>query len=99
MIESTEWRTSLAELAKAIGHPVRIQILQELTIGSCIVSELMSKLAVEASLLSKHLAVLRDAGLIECEPEWRCRRYHLQSPEAIGAILTALADALEERRK
>ncbi len=99
MIENSEWRTSLAELTKAIGHPVRIQILQELSIGSCIVSELTGKLEVEASLLSKHLAVLRDAGLIECEPEWRCRRYHLKSPEAIGAILTALNEALEESRK
>ncbi len=85
----------LSNLAKAFGHPLRILILQELVQGSCIVSELMKKLSVDASLLSKHLSVLRQVNLIECEVEWRCRRYHLQNEEAVCAILDALNDVLK----
>ncbi len=83
----------MANLARAMSHTLRVQILQELVMGSCIVSELMDRLAVEASLLSKHLAVLREAGLIECETEWRCRRYNLRMPEAVAAVLKALDEA------
>lgn len=83
----------LADLARAISHPLRIQILHQLTMGSCIVSELLDKLEVEATLLSKHLAVLREAGLIECETEWRCRRYNLRNPDAVASVLEALSEA------
>lgn len=93
MTKSIKQNPSIADLARAMGHTLRIQILQELTMGSCIVSELMDTLAVEASLLSKHLAVLREAGLIECEIEWRCRRYALRKPEAVAAVLKALKEA------
>ncbi len=99
MTNYSEWSFNLSELTKAIGHPVRIQILHELTVDSCIVSELMGKLEVEASLLSKHLAVLREAGLIECDVEWRCRRYHLKNPQAVSAILEALTSTLDGSRK
>lgn len=54
MTKSIKQNSSIADLATAMGHTLRIQILQELTMGSCIVSELMDMLAVEASLLSKH---------------------------------------------
>lgn len=99
MIKNSEWSERVAELAKAISHPLRIQILHELTVDSCIVSELLSKLEVEASLLSKHLAVLREAGLIECDVEWRCRRYHLKNPQAVSAMLEALTSTLGGSRK
>ncbi|MEA3266878.1 MAG: winged helix-turn-helix domain-containing protein [Candidatus Fermentibacteria bacterium] len=95
MTSNSKQDSSVADLARAMGHTLRIQILQELIIGSCIVSELMDTLAVEASLLSKHLAVLREAGLIECETEWRCRRYDLRNPEAVAAALKALNEALQ----
>lgn len=94
MKDSSQWSERLAELTKAVGHPLRIRILNELIAGSCVVSELMRKLVVEASLLSKHLAVLREAGLIECETEWRCRRYNLRRPDAVEALLKALTETL-----
>jgi DNA-binding transcriptional ArsR family regulator len=93
MIEMRRRSESLAEITRAFSHPIRIEILHELAAGSCVVSELMNRLVVEASLLSKHLAVLREAGLVECEIEWRCRRYHLCRPEAVIAILAALDKA------
>ncbi|MCK5840763.1 MAG: winged helix-turn-helix transcriptional regulator [Candidatus Sabulitectum sp.] len=99
MTKSSKQDSSIADLSRAMSHTLRIQILQELIMGSCIVSELMDTLAVEASLLSKHLAVLREAGLIECETEWRCRRYDLRKPEAVAAVLKALSEASQGSEK
>ncbi len=79
-----------ALLAKAIGHPVRVGVLTSLCDGSALVAELVERLRVEPTVLSKHLAVLRDAGLVECEPEWRCRRYHLVHPAAVKELLAVL---------
>jgi ArsR family transcriptional regulator len=84
---------NLTKVVRAFNHPIRIEILHELATGSCVVSELVTKLVVEASLLSKHLAVLRGAGLVECQVEWRCRRYNLCRPEAVAAVLAALNEA------
>ncbi len=79
-----------SDIAKAIGNPLRIHILTELTEGSLIVSDLLKKLQVEPTSLSKHLSVLRSAGLIDCDVEWRCRRYHLKDTSAVKQILELL---------
>jgi len=92
MTDTGDRSENLTEVMRAFSHPIRIGILYELATGSCVVSELVTKLVVEASLLSKHLAVLREAGLVECQVEWRCRRYNLCRPKAVVAVLTALND-------
>ncbi|NOZ02595.1 MAG: winged helix-turn-helix transcriptional regulator [Deltaproteobacteria bacterium] len=80
----------MALLARAIGHPLRIRVLEALRGGPALVQDMVRRLRAEPTVLSKHLAVLRDAGLIECEAEWRCRRYRLLNPEWIGDLLAAL---------
>ena len=56
----------LASLAKALGHPVRVQILNILgKSGECVTGDLSSQLPVAASTTSQHLAILRRAGLIQ----------------------------------
>ena len=50
---------------KALGHPVRVQIIEILSRdGQCISGDLSSQLPVAASTTSQHLAILKDAGLI-----------------------------------
>ena len=48
-----------AELFKALGHPVRVRLLELLVPGERAVSGLLGDTGAEASLLSQHLAVLR----------------------------------------
>lgn len=58
----------LALLAKAIGHPVRIQILRLLTHrNSCICGEIVSEISLAQSTVSQHLKVLKEVGLIRGE--------------------------------
>jgi DNA-binding transcriptional ArsR family regulator len=50
---------------KALGHSVRVQIIEILSRdGQCISGDLSSQLPVAASTTSQHLTILKDAGLI-----------------------------------
>jgi ArsR family transcriptional regulator len=53
-----------AEFFKALGHPVRIRVLELLTEGERSVSELLEQISVEQSSLSQQLGVLRRAGFV-----------------------------------
>lgn len=55
----------LALLAKAVGHPARVQILRLLVRRtSCICSDIVEQLPLAQSTVSQHLKVLKEAGLI-----------------------------------
>ncbi len=85
----------IAALMKAFVSPTRIRIMKLLLEGPRLVSELMETVDVERTLLSKHLAVLRRAGMVECDSEWRCRRYHLKRPRLVKTVLTAVNTAVD----
>ena len=58
----------LALLAKALGHPARVQILRLLVRReACICGDIVEELPLAQSTVSQHLKVLKDAGLITGE--------------------------------
>jgi len=58
----------LAAFAKAMGHPVRIQILKLLNSQACCYTgDLADSIPLAQSTISQHLKVLKDAGLIQGE--------------------------------
>jgi ArsR family transcriptional regulator len=60
----------LARYAKALGHPIRVYVLQLLSNQACCYSgDLSEELPVAKSTLSQHLKELKDAGLIQGETE------------------------------
>jgi ArsR family transcriptional regulator len=64
-IEGREADDELSALAKAIGHPCRVQILRILTRrDSCVCGDIVEKLPLAQSTVSQHLKVLKEAGLI-----------------------------------
>lgn len=55
----------LAALAKAIGHPARVQIVRLLAARqACYVGELAGELPLAQSTISEHLRILREAGVV-----------------------------------
>ncbi|MEX0981269.1 MAG: metalloregulator ArsR/SmtB family transcription factor [Bacteroidales bacterium] len=55
-----------ARYAKALGHPVRMYVLELLSKQSCCYSgDLTEDLPIAKSTLSQHLKELKDAGLIQ----------------------------------
>lgn len=60
----------LARYAKALGHPIRVYIIDLLSRQSCCYSgDLSDVLPIAKSTLSQHLKELKDAGLIQGEIE------------------------------
>jgi ArsR family transcriptional regulator, arsenate/arsenite/antimonite-responsive transcriptional repressor len=60
----------LAKMLKALGNPVRFQIMQYLTEKQeCITGEIVEYTTLAQSTVSQHLKVLREAGLIAGEIE------------------------------
>jgi ArsR family transcriptional regulator len=66
----SEEQQRMARLAKALGHPVRIYVLELLSKQSCCYSgDLSETLHIAKSTLSQHLKELKNAGLIQGEIE------------------------------
>ncbi len=67
MSDNTE-DEELAQLAKAISHPVRIRILRLLAAQpGCVCGAIFREIPLAQSTISQHLRVLKEAGLIEGE--------------------------------
>ena len=61
---------AMARFAKAMGHPVRMYVLELLSKQACCYSgDLTEVLPIAKSTLSQHLKELKDAGLIQGEIE------------------------------
>ena len=72
----TEDQKKIARYAKAMGHPIRMYVLELLSKQSCCYSgDLSEELPVVKSTLSQHLKELKDAGLIQGETEAPRIRY------------------------
>ena len=68
----------MARFAKAMGHPVRMYVLELLSRQTCCYSgDLTEVLPIAKSTLSQHLKELKDAGLIQGEIEAPKIRYCL----------------------
>lgn len=62
----TDDQKQMARYAKALGHPVRIAILQLLGSKTCCYhGDMAEELPIAKSTLSQHLNELKDAGLIQ----------------------------------
>jgi ArsR family transcriptional regulator len=86
--KSPDLEAAAAVLA-ALGHPVRLRIAAGLLAGDCCVGPMTTCLGLPQPLVSRHLAVLREAGVVEVVPEGRQRRYRVVHP-AVPGIVAAL---------
>jgi DNA-binding transcriptional ArsR family regulator len=64
--EFTKAQNDLAVLAKALGHPARVAILQFLIKSkACVCGDIVDELPLSQSTVSQHLSELKKAGLIK----------------------------------
>ncbi len=76
----------IATYFKALGHPVRVQIVQQLKHhGVCFSGDISSQLPVAASTASQHLKILKQAGVISGTVDGPRRCYCIK-PEAFEAL-------------
>lgn len=62
----TQEQIEMATLARALGHPARIAIMDYLaSVDTCICGDIVDELPLAQSTVSQHLKELRNAGLIQ----------------------------------
>jgi len=81
------------ELLQVVADPVRWTVLQRLTAEPSCVCDLQEHVPVAPNLLSYHLKVLRDAGLVTASRRGRWVDYAL-APDAADRMRAALPGAL-----
>lgn len=65
---------------KSLGHPARVTIVRQLSVGEHCVCELVEAVGLGWSTVSRHLSVLREAGVIEDEKRGLQVFYRLSLP-------------------
>jgi ArsR family transcriptional regulator, arsenate/arsenite/antimonite-responsive transcriptional repressor len=81
----------MAEVAKALGDPIRLQLVDVLRkhAGKVCVCELVPLFDISQPTLSHHLKKLRDAGLVDSERRGLWAYYYVR-PGALGELATWL---------
>ena len=69
-----------AHIFKALGHPSRLAMVEKLSEGECCVCKLVELVDADFSTISKHLAVLKEAGIVESERRGQNVYYRLKVP-------------------
>ena len=91
-----------AEVCKAFSDPKRLVILGELRLGQKSVSELVRILEIPQAAVSRHLAVLRERGLVNSRREGASVIYSLSDPricEACDILREILFSRIEQRNR
>ena len=69
-----------AKIIKAMGHPVRLMIIEFLKKGERAFSEIFALFHLDKSTVSKHLLVLKESGIISSRKEGADMIYRLDVP-------------------
>jgi DNA-binding transcriptional ArsR family regulator len=73
------YTSSVVETFAALAEPNRYRIVELLRSGARSVNDIGERLDLSQPLVSKHLRVLREAGLVDVEPRARQRVYELRA--------------------
>lgn len=85
-----------AEFLKALAHPVRLEVIDYLRKSEASVGTMVADLGVEQSALSKHLALLRQAGILSSRQEGVTVFYAIRDRD-IFLVLRPIAEILRKK--
>lgn len=87
-----------ADFLKSLAHPARLAVIEHLKKGESTVGQMVDGLGMEQSGLSKHLATLRQAGILTSRQE-KAKVYYAIRDKDIFMVLRPIADILRKRLK
>ena len=87
-----------ADFLKALAHPVRLQIIELLKDGERNVGSIMKTLSIQQSSLSRHLTVLREAGILKSRQQGTVIYYDIEDHN-IFYVLRPIAEMLRKKLK
>jgi ArsR family transcriptional regulator len=82
------WRHR-ARVLKALGHPTRLFLVDHLSRGERCVCELTALVGADVSTVSRHLGLLREAGILADERRGAQVFYRLVAPAALELLVFA----------
>ena len=88
-----------ASILKALAHPSRLMMVDELSQGERCVCELTELVGADMSTVSKHLSVLRDAGIVDYEKRGVKVFYRLRVPCVLNFFTCVEAVRKENERR
>ncbi len=92
----TEKQNALSNIAKAMGHPARVAIIQHLLkANACINSDLVQELGLAQATVSQHLKELKGIGIIQGTIEGTSMCYCI-NPEAWNSIRTLFNELFDQ---
>ncbi len=83
----------------ALSDPIRLEILAYLRDGEKCVCEIVPQLALVQPLVSRHLKILKDVGIVRCRKEGTRRMYSIVDAKIYSAIDALSADLVESLTK
>jgi DNA-binding transcriptional ArsR family regulator len=98
---STKARYSArAKVMKALAHPTRLFIVDQLSEGSHCVCELTEMVGADVSTVSRHLSVLREAGILDDDKRGNQVFYSLRVPCVLNwySCVEGVLEAEAERK-
>jgi len=87
-----------AAILKALGQPTRLQILDLLKDGERCVCEIFPAINQEQANVSKHLSILKQAGILESRKDGLRILYRLRTPEIMN-LLTGVSKLLKAQAR
>jgi ArsR family transcriptional regulator len=90
-----------AQIIKALAHPSRLFIVEELARGKRCVCELTELVGADISTVSKHLSVLKSAGIVRDEKRGNQVWYELRCTCVLGffGCVEAMMEAVAEEER
>jgi len=95
----TDKQNEIATLAKALGHPARVAIIEYLMkVNTCICGDIVNELPLAQPTVSQHLKELKSAGLIKGSIEGNtiCYCVDLKALKKIQNYFAKASDKLEK---
>jgi len=70
---------------QALADPTRLRIVDAMRHGECAVNDIVERFDIHQSGISRHLRILREAGIVRMRPQGQQRMYSLR-PEPFAEI-------------
>ncbi len=74
-----------ADVCKALGHPLRIEIIDLLQENECCFSDILEETGGLKSNLSQHLSIMTKKGILKMRREGKCNYYSLSTKKVAQA--------------
>ena len=87
-----------ADFLKALSHPLRLQIIEFLKNGEKNVGSIIKALGIPQSSLSRHLTILREAGVLKSRQQGTVIYYDIEDHD-IFHVLRPIAEMLRKKLK